>query len=397
VRTDLGIESARRYLKLLDSLSDEYREIFPEVKPEKWEKVEVWIYKTRRDLEKVYKIGERVIGIYLPHFKRIVAHQGFFGSDGTTAQVLAHESVHALQDAFFGDLKKTPVWVLEGMAVMTEGMSVKNGEVKLTKVPRDRLLRVRNDIETKNTLPLKELFSTNPANFDVRHYAYAGMFVYFLVKGNLSGTKEAFFDYLKTVKDKGDNADEFQKAVSTRTGKQFDEVEKLFFKWAMQQKFEYSGKAVGTKYKSGLMEFSIDAPTNDWRINIDSMLAKDEYVVYWRRNPYGRFSVSAVSNLYAYSAEELLKIREGELNESGARTTKTWMDKLGKRDAAFIEYEYEDKDVLKDGKPYKVREIWLSTERAVYRLRFQAEINSFTELEEDFRKAERKFELEGDS
>ncbi|MCX7704309.1 MAG: DUF1570 domain-containing protein [Planctomycetota bacterium] len=393
VRTDLGVEAARRYLKLLDSLTDEYKEIFSQMKIERWERIDVWIYKKRKDMERTYQIGERVIGMYFPHLKRIISHQGFFGSDGTTAQVLAHEAMHALLHLYLGDLRKVPVWVSEGIAVMTEGMTIKGGDVKLTRVPRDRLLRVRSDIEAKNTISLKDLFSVLSREFDARYYAYAGMFVYFLVKGGLNGTKEALFDYLQTAKENEVKAEDFEKALSTRTGKSLKEVEGLFFKWVMQQKFEYSGKAVGTKYRSDLMEFSVDAPTKDWKINIDSMLAKDEYVVYWRRNPYGRFSVSAVSNLYAYTAAELLNIREDQLKDLGARNVKRWMGNMGKKEAAFVEYDYEDKDVLKDGKPYRVREIWLSTERGVYKLRFQAEEMDFLDMEKEFREAERKFEL----
>jgi len=393
VLTDLPADSARKYLKLLDALFDEYREVFSGMRIEEWGRVDVYIYKSRRQMEERYKIGKRVLGLYLRSLRRIVAHHGFYGSAGTTANVLAHEAVHAFQHAYFGNTNAVPVWVLEGMAVMTEGMTMKGGAVRLTKVPRDRLLRVRSEIEKKTTLPLREVFRTGRGSFDRRHYAYSGLFIYFLLKGRLRGAKDAFFEYLKELKEKGADAESFEKILSSRTGKSLEEVEKAFHRWVMRQKFEYSGKAVGKKYKSKLMSFSVDAPTKKWRININTMLAKEEYVVYWRRNPYARFSVSATANLYDYGASELLELRKRELEKAGIQVERVWKGTVSGKDAAFIEFETEDRSILKDGKRYRIREIWLSTEKAVYKLRFQAEPDEFGELEEEFQSGEEKFRL----
>lgn len=393
VLTDLSTDSARKYLELLDALFKEYTRFFSGMHIEKWEKVDVYIYRSRRQMEERHKIGRRVLGVYLRSLRRIVAHHGFYGSAGTTANVLAHEAVHAFQHAYFGKTDAVPLWVLEGMAVMTEGMTMKGGVVRFSKVPRDRLLRVRSEIEKKQYLSLKEVFGTSKRSFNHRHYAYSGMFVYFLLKGGLRGAKEAFFDYLKELKEKGIDAESFEEILSSRTGKSLSEVEKVFRKWIMRQKFEYSGKAVGKKYRSKLMSFAVDAPTKKWRININSMLAKDEFVVYWRRSPFARFSVSATANLYDYGVSELLELRRAELMKAGVNMERVWKGTVSGRDAAFIEFETEDRSVLKDGNRYRIREVWLSTEKAVYKLRFQAEPDEFGELEEEFQSGEEKFRL----
>lgn len=391
IRTDISVDSARKYLRLLDSLLKEYEKVFPVMCVKEWKMVDVYIYRDRRDVEREYGIGKGVLGVYLHSLRRIVAHHGFYGSAGTTANVLAHEAMHAFQHAYFGNTSSVPVWVLEGMAVMTEGITLRGGEIKLDKVSRDRLLRVRSEIKKETTLSLREVFKSGRANFNRRYYAYSGVFVYFLLRGGLNGAKEAFFDYIKEVKEKGSKAESFERVLSSRTGKRLEEVEKKFLKWVMRQKFEYSGRAAGKKYKSKLMGFSSDAPTKKWRINIDTMLMKDEYVVYWRRNPYARFSISATANLYVYGAKELLELRRLELEKSGIEPEKTWRGTLSGREAAYIEYEL--RNTSQERRCDRIREIWLSTERVVYKLRFQAGADDFKELEDDFRSGEEKFKL----
>ena len=392
VRTNVDEKTARRYLKILEGVLAQLEKTYMPLEG-RWKRIDVLVYARRAQMEREWKVRKSAGGMYTG--RHIVCYHGIFSVTGSTVQVLAHEGTHAYQDALLGGLRNLPVWLLEGMAVASESVKVdRAGNVSFGTPFRERVLHVQHDIDKHQFLSLRTLVSTPAGAFAARHYAYAGLLVFFMLKGGDASLRKALLDCLETARAGRLDAETLQKHLKARTGADLSALEKRFKRWAKGRRVPYSGRAVGTHYTSRVMGFDTRAPGKKWRINVSSLLARSEYVVYWRTAPFARFSVWAVANSYASDTDEAADDRARRLREAGIEVNRS-RTTLARKDAVVLEFECRDEEVMRDGKTYRVREVWLATEKAVLRLRFQASPSDWGDVVEDMERAFDRFRLLG--
>jgi hypothetical protein len=299
-------EVTKRYSEVMEKLFKLYNATFPNLstKEMKWE---VWIYKTRREFQKRHpQRAAATAGYYSPSNKRIYTYHGLFGVSGSTFNILAHEGTHAFQHSFLKSYAQTPTWLLEGMAVVLEGVEVaKDGKLSLKKPSRDRILQVKVELKTGKALKLTDVVGEKAKPFSRKAYAYAGMFIWWLAKTG-PRQRKVIDELLSALSTRGYEKDDIEKLLQSHLGKGLAAVEREWRGWVRKQKVEYTGtKGPGGNYSSKLLRFKIKRPNTGWAMDADKAPLDGECVVYKRPRTGARLSVTVYTNQLPLNADEL--------------------------------------------------------------------------------------------
>jgi len=377
IKSDVEKGRLERYGSFLEAALSELQRLY--MKLEKFPPVEVWIFGNRKEMQE--RVGLRATsgGVYIHSARRIVTYYGVFSQTGGTFQTLAHELTHAYQHALFGGRGRLPPWLLEGMAVCCEGIYPTKGGAKFRKPLYARLALVRVETERRQDMALKTLFETS--DLKSRHYAYAGTFIYFLLKR--PACKKALLACLEAAKKAPVKTGDFLKAIKDKTGWDLKRLQKEFRRFVLRLYIPPTGVAIGKTYKSKMLGFKTRSPGKRWRISIDKLLEGAEAVVYWRKNPWARFSVAAYPNTYGLSAEEAAQERLKKLTDAKKSDAE-----VAGRKAVCVEFTSQRRVGA-----VCVKEVWLATERFLYRLKFECKPQDVGLLKKEQEEALTNFSL----
>jgi len=138
-------------------------------------------------------------------------------------QRLYHEAFHAYLATWVYPDEKVPVWLNEGLAQIFESAVVEVGEFRVGRPDGERVRQVRMAIKDDKLPSLKELLTSDSAQFLVNHarqqqvsdryyLASWGLAFYLTFERRLLGTK-AMDDYVKALQHGADPLDAFQALV----------------------------------------------------------------------------------------------------------------------------------------------------------------------------------------
>jgi len=377
LRSDIEKEQLTRYGRFLEAALKELQRLYMPL--EKFAKVEVWIFSSRKKMQQELGLHKTSGGVYIHSKRCIVTYHGVFSQTGDTYQTLAHELTHAYQHALLGSEKRLPPWLLEGMAACSEGIRPTKTGARFKRPLYARLTLVRVETDKKQEMPLEELLKSQ--TLTSRHYAYAATFLYFLLKK--PSCRAALLSCLETAKKAPLKTGTFLKTLYEETKWDKERLQREFRRFIKALRIPHTGVAVGKTYKSRMLGFKTRAPGKKWRISIEKLLEGPEAVVYWRQNPWARFSVTAYPNSYALTTEQAAQERLSKLKNASKSSVK-----VAGKDAVCIEFTSQRRIGA-----VVVLEVWLATERFVYRLKFECKPEHKQRLKREFEKALKAFSL----
>ncbi len=271
---------AEHYKWLLSKLYSKYCKVFAAFRPSAIP-CNIEIYRNYTEFRQVKGVQPGVGGFYQPGRHVLCAFHGTMGSLDTKG-VLAHEGCHLFQDliGLFGRGRGgggCPIWVLEGMAVLMEAAKVeRDGEIHIKGVSPDRLQNLQNKIKSGTAIPLATVMSTPQPQFRADHYAHAGMFTFWLIKGSKKKSTVALYnDYLKiaaggvtssgaTLRPGRINSGDFERLCQAR-GTTLDKLEEQWKKWVMKQKIERPGRVEGNNFVCDEYGLIVSRPDSKWK------------------------------------------------------------------------------------------------------------------------------------
>ncbi len=188
---------ARRYLDVLEALHLKYVEVFGDYPQLYSEKGTVYVYRNRDEYLDFTFQEVRVGGYFNPIDRAVRTYHGFFGIDGNTEMILAHEVTHMIQHRIVKHILAMPFWIREGMAVyFGEGARINSRVrpvlVELNHIPRHRLQSLKVAIRLGGFLSLPDLFIPHP-EIPLEHYYHHGWGVIFwCLEGENNEYKSSF-------------------------------------------------------------------------------------------------------------------------------------------------------------------------------------------------------------
>ena len=267
---------AKHYAWLMEKLYSKYCNVFAAFNP-KAIRCRIEIYRNYTEFRRLKGVQPGVGGFYQPGRHVLCGFHGRMGTM-TTQGVLAHEGCHLFQDLFLPRFQFAPIWVLEGMATLMEAAKIeKDGKIHIRGVSPDRLSHLQNMIKGGSSIPLSTVMSTPQPQFRAQHYAHAGMFTFWLIKGaKKKSVAYLYNDYLKiatggttstgaTLRPQAIRSGDFEKMCQQR-GISLAKLEEQWKKWVLKQKVERPGKAVGSKFVCDDYGFSVSTPGPGWKI-----------------------------------------------------------------------------------------------------------------------------------
>jgi hypothetical protein len=250
ITTNLKPEYAKRYGQMMDQYAVRFQQVFKNFMPKGgFGKSEIWIYPSQAEFQAKEQMGEGVGGYYSSGNRRVVCYHGRFGPTGTTRTVLAHEGTHQFEHIVLpSGFGQAPIWIIEGFAVFFESAAydAKAKKVHIGTVPRDRLMNLKQGIQSNSYIKLAELIRTPQSSFSGYHYAHAWSVVYYLIYSQPPGKKRE--RYQKVF------SDLFFLARTKRVTP--EDVEAL---WGGKEKFE----AFETEWKQWVLDLPYDFNPSD--------------------------------------------------------------------------------------------------------------------------------------
>ena len=335
-------------------------------------------------------------GYYSPSDKRIYTYHGLFGVSGSTFNILAHEGTHAFQHSFLKDYRQTPTWLLEGMAVLFEGIEVTaDGSLVLKEPPRDRMVQVKVELKESKPMKLATIIGEGAGPFSRRAYAYAGLFVWWLAK---AGTRQrkVLDDLLTSLSTRAYEKNDIENLLKSHLGKDLAAAEKNWRAWVRKQKVEYTGRKVpGGVYTSKLLNFTIKRPNTDWVMDGDKAPVDGECIVYKRKRTGGRISVTAYVNRLPLHADELYLqwLRDLEDGVMDLKVERKERRDLKGQPGFSIEYAGSEPASRITKERQRVGLDVIVTMRHIYVLRNQSAPEKWRENRRDFARVMEKFKL----
>ncbi|MCX7703567.1 MAG: hypothetical protein N2234_05650 [Planctomycetota bacterium] len=322
---------AEYYSWLLEALYDKYTEILGQFRPMN-RKCDIYIFRNYEEFLQMTRRPQGVGGFYIPGQFKLYAYHGVFGMTGDTSAVLAHECTHLFQDliGLFGGGGmggmggiSAPIWLIEGLAVVMEAADInkKTGKIKIQGVSRDRLMALQESVRTNKKIPLRQLIGTPHAQYGALHYAYGGMFTYWLLTEAGMKGQQVYVDYINYVKGgvgRGRQVrpvEDLEELTKKHLGKSIEEVEEVWLKWVMKQKLEPLGKMKGTVFVSEELEFQI-APPKGWSVAPVSKMEAAEAVVFLKDTLKARISVIGVGNMMNHDLDKYLVEHKKAVDEA---------------------------------------------------------------------------------
>ncbi len=389
-------EVAKRYSGVMEKLFLLYNSTFPNVytKKMKWE---VWVYRTRREFQELHsKKASVTAGYYSPWDKRIYTYHGLFGISGSTFNILAHEGTHAFQHSFLKSFYKTPEWLLEGMAVVFEGIEVgKDGTLSLKKPPRDRLVQVKVELKEGKALKLSHIVGEEAKPFTRRMYAYAGLFIWWLAKTDAKRRK-VLDELLTLLSTRGYEKNDLENLLRSHLAKDLAGIDKQWRAWIRKERAQYTGRTIpGGAYTSKLLRFSIKRPKSNWAMDGNKAPVDGECIVYLRKRTGARISVTAYVNQLPLSADELYLqwLRDLESGVTGLKVERKERLKLKGQPGFMIDYVGSEPRSKITTEKQRVALRAVVTTHHIYILRMQSPPEKWQENRDDFTRALERFKL----
>lgn len=397
IRCNSTKEVARRYSEVMEKLLELYNKTFPDVytKKMKWE---VWVYKTRRQFKELHpKRAAATAGYYSASDRRVYTYHGLFGISGSTFNILAHEGMHAFQHSFLKSYYDTPTWLLEGMAVLFEGIEVTaDGELLLKEPPRDRIVQVKVELKDHKEMKLADIVGDKAEPLTRRSYAYAGLFVWWLAKSG-ARQRKVLDELLAILGTRAYQKSELENLLRSHLGKSLEGVEKDWHAWIRKEKVEYTGRKMpGGSYSSRLLRFSMKRPASDWVMDADKAPVDGECVVFKRPRTDGRVSVTVFVNQLPLYADEIYIQWLDDLADSvkDLKIEEKERLKLKGRPGFRIIYTGSEPGSGVTTEPQKVELAAAVTAQRIYILRMQSAPSKWESNRGDFTRALEKLKLQ---
>jgi len=326
---------ADKYAWLMERLYEKYSKVFAAFQPAD-RKCNIFIHRSHQEFMQIRRKPAGVGGFYMPGQYQLVGFHGAFGATSNTATVLAHEGTHLFQDliGMFGRPVRSPIWLIEGLAVLMEAAEVnwKSGKISIKGVSRDRLVQLQAELSGKRgtAMTLQQVMSTAQRAFTGRHYAYAGMFTYWMLQGSKNKKLALLYnDYVKigTGPQGGGRGgkqiqpNDFQNLLDKHMKCSLSDLEEKWKKWVLKQKPDRLVYKRGRKYSCKQLGFSVEGPSG-WKGTCDDVLP-GEMVVFTNDKLDARISVRASGNFMNYTLESLVSAIKKSLSDSASKGTLT--------------------------------------------------------------------------
>ena len=321
---------ADKYAWLMDRLYEKYKKVFAAFSPEN-RKCQIFIHRSHQEFMQMRRRPAGVGGYYMPGRYQLVAFHGSFGATSDTTTVLAHEGTHLFQDliGMFGRPVRSPIWLIEGMAVLMEAAEINwsSGKISIKGVSRDRLVALQSSLEGKRgakPMTLSQVMNTQQRQFGGLHYAYAGMFTYWMIQGSKSKKHALVYnDYVKIATGpqgggrggRRIDGSDFQKLLDKHLKCSLSELEEKWKKWVLKQKPERLVSKRGSKYICKKLGFSVTKPSVKWKGETEDV-EPGEMVVFTNKSLNGRIAVRASGNFMNYTLESLVTAIKKSLSDA---------------------------------------------------------------------------------
>ena len=227
VESNCNEKILKRYGEMLEAFYLKWCELV--CKPTLKHRLDVRIYGSHEEFMHYSRRPGGVGGFY--GGGRVTAYHGRFGKTGFTHTVLFHEGTHQIHDAVIW-IRRAQIWFTEGLACIFETLAFdKKGRLQPA-FNTFRLKRVQKSIRKDEPMALKELLSTPQSKFAAPHYAYAYLFVYYLLNTTKKNNK-IFRDYWQILAKDGEPRESPKFIALVGGKKKLKAMEKRWHKWVL--------------------------------------------------------------------------------------------------------------------------------------------------------------------
>ncbi len=214
IYTNIKDKYADKYKAMVERLYEKLCKVF-NFKGQMPYKFKICIYNSKREFDRV--TGKRGAGgFYTPAQKTLQVFHGWIPQlESGTQQVIQHEGTHQFQDMVMKNMMRSPIWLLEGLAVFFESSVFdEDCNIHIGAIPKKRLEDLQKAIKGGKNLTLSALISTPQARFSVFHYNHAWSLIYWLVYTSKNNQK-VFNNYWVQCCEGGDsrNSSGFLKTI----------------------------------------------------------------------------------------------------------------------------------------------------------------------------------------
>jgi hypothetical protein len=181
IYTNVKDKYVQKYKAMVESLYEKLCKVF-NFKGKMPYKFKICIYNSRQEFVRVTrKAGAG--GFYTPAQKTLQVFHGWIPQlESGTQQVIQHEGTHQFQDMVMKNMMRSPIWLLEGLAVFFESSVFdEDGSIHIGAIPKKRLEDLQKAIKGGKYVKLATLISTPQSRFGVFHYNHAWSLIYWLV------------------------------------------------------------------------------------------------------------------------------------------------------------------------------------------------------------------------
>ena len=402
---------ADKYAWLMDRLYDKYSKVFAAFKPQN-RKCNIYIHRSHQEFMRLRRRPAGVGGYYIPGQYKLYGFHGSFGATSNTCTVLAHEGTHLFQDliGMFGRPVRSPIWLVEGLAVLMEAADVnwRSGKIKIKGVSRDRLGMLQAELSGKRgkAMTLQTVLNTPQRGFSGRHYAYAGMLSYWLLQGAGKKHAQVYNDYVKIAtgwertQPRQIKQGDFEGLLDKYLKCTLSDIEDKWKKWVLKQKLEKLVTRRGRKYACKKLGFSVEGPSSNWKGDTEDV-QPGEMIVFSNKKLDGRITVTAGGNFMNYTLETLVdaikksysqSVSKGDLTDYKLVSEKFDMVK-GHRVYDFTNLAKSPKSTITK-ELMKRRYIYFVTPDNIYSVRLMAPPDKYDQCLVDFLATLESFEID---
>lgn len=401
---------ADKYAWLMERLYDKYSKVFAAFKPDS-RKCNIFIHRNHQEFMQLRRRPAGVGGYYVPGQYQLVAFHGSFGATSNTATVLAHEGTHLFQDliGMFGRPVRSPIWLIEGMAVLMEAAEVnyRTGKIRIRGVSRDRLVALQAELSGKRGSPmtLQTVLNTPQRGFSGRHYAYAGMLTYYFLQGASKKHGLLYNDYVKIAtgwektRPRQIGQGDFEGLLDKYLKCTLSDIEEKWKKWVLKEKPDKLVSKKGSTYVCKKLGFEVSRPSTKWKGEIEDV-QPGEVVVFTNEDLDARIAIGAGGNFMNYNLETLVTAIKKSLTDASSKgditdyklVSEKFDDVKGHRVYDYVILSRSPKSTLTK-ELMKRRTVYFVTPDNLYSVRLMAPPDKYDQCLEDFLGALESFEI----
>jgi tetratricopeptide (TPR) repeat protein len=181
IYTNVKDKFANKYKDMLEKLYDRYCKVFGH-KGKMPYKFKICIYNSRQEFVRVTRMAGAG-GFYTLRQKTLQVFHGWIPTlESGTQQVIQHEGTHQFQDMVMKNMMRSPIWLLEGLAVFFESSVFdEDRDIHIGAIPKKRLEDLQKVIKSDRYIRLATLIKTPQSRFRVPEYNHAWSLIYWLV------------------------------------------------------------------------------------------------------------------------------------------------------------------------------------------------------------------------